>query len=81
MPRFYFHIFNDDITRDEEGMDLADVDAARQVAIRAVRELICEEAKRGIITLSHRIEVEDGDGRPGFIIDYTDAVKIVGMPR
>lgn len=80
MPRFYFHVFNDDVTRDEEGMELPDADAARELAIRAVRELICEEAKRGTITLSHHIEVSDGDGRPGFTVNYSDAVRINPAP-
>jgi hypothetical protein len=76
MPRFYFHLYNDEIVRDEEGLDLPDMDAARDEAMRAARELIGEEAKRGQVTLSHRIEVEDEIGLPCFTIRYRDAVEV-----
>jgi hypothetical protein len=76
MPRFYFHIYNDDITTDEEGLDLADVDVARERAVEFARDLLCQDARQGSITLSDRIVVEDEQHRPALTLRFGDAVKV-----
>ena len=59
MPIFYFHLYNDDIALDEEGKDLPDISAAREMAIHCARDLIGNLIKeRRRINLHHRIEVE-----------------------
>lgn len=78
MPLFLFHIYNGEITRDEEGQDLPDFEAARRVAIKAAREMIGEEARHGKVNLSHRIEVEDEIGLPCFTIRFRDAIEVEG---
>lgn len=76
MPRFYFHLYNNVIVRDEEGRELPDAETARAEAIKAAQEMICEEAKKGQVKLSHRIEVEDELGLPYFTIRYRDVVEV-----
>lgn len=76
MPLYYFHVYNDDITMDDEGQDLPDVAAARAVAVKSARAMICDEVRDGSLTLSNRIEVEDGDRRPVLTITYGEAVRI-----
>lgn len=76
MPRFLFHLYNDEITRDEEGLELPDMDAARAEALKAARALIGEEARLGKVNLSHRIEVEDEIGLPCFTIRFRDAIAM-----
>ena len=76
MTRYFFHLYNSVIVRDEEGRDLPDIETARAEAIKAARELICEDTRKGQVTLSHRIEVEDEIGLPCFTIRYRDVVEV-----
>lgn len=76
MPRYFFHVYNDDTTIDREGQDLADLDAAKREATRSARDLMAEAVRHGEVILSHRIEVEDDGGRPLLTIRYADAVLI-----
>ena len=62
MPRFFFHLYDDIVARDEDGLELPDAEAARQEALRAARALAAEEVSRGRLVLHHRIEVEAEDG-------------------
>ena len=77
MPLYFFHLYNDEIVRDEEGRELPDIERARVEATKAAQEMICEEAKLGKVTLSHRIEVEDEAGLPCFTIRYRDIVEVM----
>ncbi|HEY0086261.1 MAG TPA: hypothetical protein VGB65_10175 [Allosphingosinicella sp.] len=78
MPRFYFHVHDDDVFRDGEGLELEDAEAARQAAIAGARSMICDAVKRGTVHLDHRIDVEDESGAPVARIVFRDAVRIVG---
>ncbi|RWD73286.1 hypothetical protein [Mesorhizobium sp.] len=40
MPIFHFHVDNGEFNPDDEGVDLPDLDAARQEAVRAAGEMI-----------------------------------------
>jgi hypothetical protein len=41
MPRFHLHIRNQDgLVRDEEGLDLPNLNAAREEARQAIREIV-----------------------------------------
>ena len=63
MPQFYFHIRDEDgLTRDAEGQDLPDLEAARREAVSAAREILGEKLLHGG-TLNHRtIEIADAAG-------------------
>jgi hypothetical protein len=37
VPRFFFHVFDDAVSRDDEGLDLRDVEAARLEALAGIR--------------------------------------------
>ncbi len=61
MPRYYFHLRNqDDLLEDHEGMELPDLKAALEEALRADRELTLEPA--GIYGLE--FEITDSAGKP-----------------
>ena len=63
MPRFLFHLFDDEHTIDAEGKDFPNVDAARNYAIGCARGMMAEDLKvGGKINLSHWIEIEDDQG-------------------
>lgn len=77
MPRFYFHLFDDAVVFDGEGVELPDVATARQVALEAAREVLAAEMiEEGTITLRHRIEVEDEEHRPVLTLPFRAAVKV-----
>ena len=60
MPRFYFNLYNDVVTIDEEGVELADLKAAELQARTAAAQIIAERIAEGDrLNLNHRIEVED----------------------
>ena len=75
MPRYYFHLHDGAEGRDEEGRELADVDAARAEAIRGARDVMAEDVRQGSVTLSHWIEVRDQGGHRVFSVGYRDAVE------
>lgn len=61
MPHFYFDVHNGHgDTLDEEGVDLMDQAAARQIAVESIRSMVAEDARKGIIDLDGRIDVRDG---------------------
>jgi hypothetical protein len=78
MPVFYFHVYNDVIAIDEEGLELADLDAAREQAMESARELVCEGIHKGHLNLDHRIEVEDEGHRNVLTVSYRDAFTVTG---
>jgi len=79
MPRFYFHVYNDLIAKDEEGLELRDIAAAREEAISGARGLMAAElVEKGRLRLQHRIEVTDEQGRTVLTIPFRELVEIEG---
>lgn len=76
MPLYYFNIYNDDVTLDEEGADLADEHAARAYAVKAVRELAAETALHGHLVGHHRVEYVDAGQNVLGEVRFDEAVKI-----
>lgn len=79
MPRFFFNIHDDAVTVDDQGVELSDVAAAREAALRSARELICEQVREGRVNLRHRIEIEDEDRRPVVTLPFASAIEIEGQ--
>jgi hypothetical protein len=76
MRRFFFHIYNDEITQDEEGRELPDLEGAREIALESARELVCESVHRGHLNLDHRIEVADESGEIVILLTFREAFTI-----
>jgi hypothetical protein len=77
MPRFYFNVYDDDITLDQEGTELADISAARELGRREVRGLAAESIKsHGSLDLDHRIEILDESGTVISTVRFGDVVKV-----
>jgi hypothetical protein len=81
MPRFFLHLYNDLVASDLEGMELADVAAAREAAIVNIRDLMVEDLRLGHLVLHHRVEIADEGGRTLSVIHYRDAVTIEDQDR
>jgi hypothetical protein len=76
VPRFFFHIYDDAVFIDEDGLDLADAEAARLTALAGARSLMCDQLKAGRLSLHHRIEVEDEKGDAVLSLPFAEAVAI-----
>ena len=76
MPHFYFHLYNDRTSRDEEGKELPDQGAAHRQALDYARDMAAVTVREGHLNLSHRIEVTDGDGAIVFQMPFRNAVRI-----
>ena len=80
MPRFRFHLYNDEETMDPVGRIFPDLDAAHVDAIRNARELMAADLTgRGEINIGHWIELEDDAGEI-VIVPFRDAVTIHDRP-
>jgi hypothetical protein len=78
MPRYYFNLYNDMDTVDEEGAELQDLGAAKDMAIRGARELMGDHVRHGrSLTLSHRVEITDSQGTVLAIIPFRELITIV----
>lgn len=78
MPRFFFHLYNDVIAMDEEGIALPDLATAKDAAIVNIRDILAAEAKEGRIALQHRIDIADETGAVVAVVPFRDAVAVEG---
>lgn len=76
MPRFYFHLFNDETIRDPEGTVCTNAAEALQAAARMARGMAAESVREGRLVLDHRIEVADGSGETIGVVHFRDVVQI-----
>jgi len=82
MPRYYFHVREgSEISKDVEGQELLDVDAARKEAVSASREILGEKLLHGG-SLNHRtIEIADETGRVVDVVSSNDVLFQGGKLR
>lgn len=82
MPRYFFHVREgSDISRDTEGQELPDVEAARREAINASREILGEKLLHGG-SLNHRtIEIADETGHVVDVVSSNDVLFQAGKFR
>lgn len=77
MTRYYFHLRDGrDILLDDEGVELADLAAARAQALRSARSILAAEVIEGKVPLYLRIDVEDGAGAIVHRLPFAEAVEI-----
>ena len=76
MPRFYLHICNGSgFVEDDEGQELADLDAARNVAVDGLRDILAGELRSGDLNTASFIEIEDEDHQWVATVSFEDAVR------
>jgi hypothetical protein len=80
MTRYLFHLHEyGDVTEDEEGRELPDLETARGHAETAARAIICSEVEEGNLCLGCYIEIEDRDTGSRHVVAFRDVVRITGM--
>ena len=79
MPCFYFHVCDGEgFCEDPEGLELPDVAAARDSAIRSARSMMVEQLMAGKLNLASFIEVEDEERNLLFTVTFEEAVTVEG---
>lgn len=75
MPRYYFHVREGaEISKDDEGQDLPNAEAARKEAICASREILGDKLLHGG-SLNHRtIEITDETGHVVDVVRSSDVL-------
>jgi hypothetical protein len=76
MALYYFNLFNDDVTTDDEGVELADDEAARAHAVKEARFMAADTVLHGHLTGSHRVEYVDEARKPIGSVRFDEAVNI-----
>jgi hypothetical protein len=77
VPRYFFHLFNDETALDREGRELHnDADALHQAAAEA-RNMAADSVAKGHLVLNHRIDVTSENGGKVGTVRFRDVVKVV----
>lgn len=78
MARYFFNVVDGTRIDDDEGQNLADLDAARLTAIHSARRIMGHEIWSGRLPLNEVIEITDPTGRVLLIVPFKEAVQIIG---
>ncbi len=77
MTRYHFNVFNRvGFVIDEEGQELAGVDAARRKAVTSIRSIIAAEASEGRIDLQGHVDVVDEGGSTLLRVEFGEAFDL-----
>lgn len=80
MALFHLHVFQPDVVaQDEEGVELPNLDAARQEAVRGARSIMCEELGTGSLSLDCHIDIEDSSGQVLATVLFREAIALTGL--
>ena len=78
MPRYYMQLRDgSDHLLDPDGIEYADIDELKKKVLIAVRELMSEDIKGGVVDLRFRIDAEDRDGVIVYTMGFAQAVNII----
>jgi hypothetical protein len=78
VARYYFNLYDDLVSIDDEGKEFPDLDAARGNALREAREMACAQVVAGHVNFRHRIEIADEAGEVLETVHFGDAVQVQG---
>jgi len=79
VPKFYFDLYNDVDTVDQEGVELPDEPSARKMAWTAAAQLVADQLMSGRrLNPRHRIEVRDDEGRTVYTLHFGDLIESDG---
>lgn len=77
MQRYFFNVYNGTgLTEDLEGVELRDLEAAREQALAGIRSILGEELGSGLVDLTGRLEICDGSGSLLLSVPFSDAIKL-----
>lgn len=80
MAKFFFDLHEcGEVIADQDGSEIDSLDAAREQAITAARDIMCGEISRGTLCLSCHIEIRDEAHAVLDRVPFRDAVAITGL--
>ena len=78
MARYYMQLRDGtDHLLDPDGIESADLDELKKKVLIAVRGLMSEDIKGGVVDLRFRIDAEDREGIIVYTLAFAEAVKII----
>jgi hypothetical protein len=81
MVRFYFHVVNGHgESRDEEEVDLPNLETAHAQAIAGIRSMLSGEVGRGLLDLRGQISIADDSGHILLEVPFRTAVAVRNAP-
>ena len=82
MPRYYFHVsVEGTVTRDPDGEDLPDADAAWEHARAAALDLMQADLGRPVNWLKCHVEVSTGDDEIVLEFPFAECVEATDLPH
>jgi len=78
MPRYFFHVEDDAVHSDEEGMELSGLDAAREHAVCYFAELLRDAPRAFWNHGEWQMRVTDAAGLIFFTLHFTATVAAAG---
>jgi len=76
MPRFFFPGRDGDaLTKDREGIELPDLEAARAEAIAGLRQLAADDLRQNLPASNRQIDICDAAGRLLATVSAQDALR------
>ena len=76
MPRYFFHVDDgQDVTHDDEGIDLPDLDAVREEATESAREIMSQSVLAGGPPNGKKFVVTDEAGIVVLEVAFKDAIR------
>jgi hypothetical protein len=76
MRRYYFHLYNDETSLDEEGTVLPNEAVALQKAADQARAMAAQSVSDGHLVLHHRIDVVEDKGEKVGTVRFGNVVEI-----
>lgn len=74
MPRYFFHLEHAVEVRDERGVELSDLDAAKCHAVKTIAEALCEEPNAFWAADQFRMTVSRADGLVLFRVEMVSVL-------
>lgn len=84
MPRYFLHVHNTTgSASDEEGAELAGLEAARERALEGIRSIVADEALHGLLDLRGQVDIADEAGRVIEVVAFSEAFEthVAGEPK
>jgi hypothetical protein len=78
VARYFFNLYDDLVSIDDEGKEFPSLEAARRNAMHEAREMACAQVVAGHVNFAHRIEIADEAGEVLETVHFGDAVQVRG---
>lgn len=76
MQRYFFHVYDDIVSLDEEGQLAEDLRAAQEIALDSARDLVCGQVARGYLNLDNYIVIANEAGQELARLAFREAFEI-----